>query len=130
MKKSRKHPKIKIESYGRYSKWNRGSRDLPKILEFTDTIKSEEGNEFGMILHITAGKGAKIQYCIQHPPFKDANGNVEPDFTGEYLVSTNDYKFYIGDCIWLPVEDKTGKWVISVEFEGKVVAEKVFNVID
>jgi hypothetical protein len=129
MKKSKKNPKIKIESFGRYSKWERGSRELPKILEFTNIIKSEENVEFGMILHISSGKGSKLQYCIQHPPFKDAKGNVEPDFTGEYLVNTNNYKFYIGDCIWLPLEDKVGKWIVSVEFEGKVVAEKVFEVV-
>lgn len=129
MKKSKKHPKIKIDSYGQYSKWDRGSRELPKIKAFTQTIKAEEGNEFGMILHITSGKGAKIYYRIQHPPFRDATGNIEPDFTGEYLVNSNDYKFYIGDCIWLPVDDKVGKWVVSVEFEGKIVAEKEFMVV-
>lgn len=129
MKKSKKHPKIKIESYGLYSKWMRGSRELPKIREFAQTIKAEEGNEFGMILHITSGKGAKINYRIQHPPFRDVKGEIEPDFTGEYLVNSNNYRFYIGDCIWLPVEDKVGKWIVSVEFEGKVVAEKTFLVV-
>lgn len=129
MKKSKKHPKIKIESYGRYSKWNRGSKELPHIMEFTDTILSEEGNEFGMILHISGGKGAKLDYCIKHPDFTDANGNLEPDFTGTYLVNSNDFKFFIGDCIWLPVEDKVGNWTIQVEFEGKVVAEHIFKVI-
>lgn len=128
MKKSKKHPKIKVESFGRYSKWDRGSRVLPKILEFTTSIKAEEEAEFGMILHITAGKGSKLKYCIQHPPFKDAEGNVEPDFTGEFLVNSNDYKFYIGDCIWLPLEDKVGKWIVSVEFESEIVAEKQFSV--
>lgn len=129
MKKSKKHPKIKIESYGLYSKWMRGSRELPKIKEFAQMIKAEEGNEFGMILHITSGKGAKINYRIQHPPFRDVEGEIEPDFTGEYLVNSNNYRFYIGDCIWLPVEDKVGKWIVSVEFEGKVVAEKTFLVV-
>lgn len=129
MKKSKKHPKIKVESFGRYSKWKRGSKELPKILEFTHTIKSEEGNEFGFILHITGGKGAKLDYCIQHPPFTDAHGNLEPDFVGTYHVNTNDYKFFIGDCIWLPLEDKVGDWIVSVEFEGKTVAEHVFKVV-
>ena len=129
MKKSKKHPKIKIESYGRYSSWDRSSRALPKILEFTNTILSEEGNEFGMVLHITGGKGSKLNYRIIHPPFKDEKGKIEPDFTGTYLVNTNDYKFYIGDCIWLPVEDKVGDWIVEVEFEGKVVAAKRFEVV-
>lgn len=130
MKKSKKHPKIKIESFGRYSKWNRNSKELPKILEFTDTIISEEGIEFGMILHITGGKGSKMDYRIKHPPFKDSDGIIEPDFTGTYLVNTNDYKFYIGDCIWLPLDDKVGDWIVQVEYEGKVVAEHKFEVME
>ena len=128
MKKSKKKPKVKIDSYGRYSKWERGSRELPKILEFTETIRALEGNEFGMVLHITGGKGARLHYCIKHPPFIGSNGKVAPDFIGEYLVSSNDYRFFIGDSIWLPVEDKVGKWVISVEFEGNTVAEKTFEI--
>jgi hypothetical protein len=106
-----------------------GSRDIPKILEFTNIVEAIEGNEFGMILHITGGKGSKIDYCIKHPPFKDKNGNTEPDFTGTCLVNTNDYKFYIGDCIWLPLEDKCGTWLVQVLFEGKVIAEEKFEVI-
>jgi hypothetical protein len=129
MKKSKKHPKIKIESFGRYTKWKRGSRELPKILEFTNTIDCLEGQEFGMILHITGGKGSKLDYRIIHPDFTDDNGNIEPDFTGTYLVNTNDYKFYIGDCIWLPLEDKCGTWIVQVEFERKIVAEEKFDLI-
>lgn len=129
MKKSKKKPKFKIESFGRYSHWERGSKELPKIQEFTDTILSEEGNEFGMILHITGGKGAKIYYCIKHPPFKDKFGNIESDFKGEYFVNSNNSHFFIGDCIWLPIEDKVGEWIISVEFEGRLIEEKKFKVI-
>lgn len=129
MKKSKKRPKIKVESFGRYTPWNRESKDLPKILEFTNTIKSEDGNEFGMILHITGGKGSKLDYRIVHPTFRNANGDIETDFTGNYLVNTNDYKFFIGDCIWLPVEDKVGEWIVQVEFEGKLIAEQKFNII-
>jgi hypothetical protein len=130
MKKSKKHPKITIESFGLYTKWDRESKALPKILEFTNTIRSEEGIEFGMILHITHGKGSKLNYRIKHPPFTDSESNIEPDFTGTYLINTNDYKFYIGDCIWLPLADKVGDWIIQVEFEGNVIAEKTFKVVN
>jgi hypothetical protein len=129
LKKSIKHPKIKVESYGRYTKWNCEKRDLPKILEFTNTIQAEEGNEFGIILHVTRGKGINLNYCIKHPPFKDANGTIEPDFTGTYLINTNDYKFYIGDCIWQPIEDKPGDWIIQIEYQGEIIAEHLFKVI-
>ena len=124
----KKKPVIKIESYGRYSQWDRGSKDIPHILEFTEEIKAEEGNEFGMVLYIKGGKGIRLDYCIKHPPFTDKDGNVEPDFVGEYYVNSNDHKFYIGDCIWLPITDKTGKWVITVELEGSLVAQKSFLV--
>jgi hypothetical protein len=130
MKKSRKHPKIKIESFGRFSNWNRTSKELPQILEFTNTIKAKQGNEFGIILHISAGKGTKLDYCIKHPPFKDMKGNIEPEFTGTYFINSNDYRFYIGDCIWLPVEDKIGPWEILVEWEGEIIAQQIFEVID
>ncbi|MBN1117393.1 MAG: DUF3859 domain-containing protein [Bacteroidales bacterium] len=122
-------PQIKIESFGIFSSWDRNSKDLPRVEEFTEEIPAIEGKEFGMILHITGGKGIKLDFCIKHPPFKDSKGIVEPDFTGVYHVSTNDYKFYLGDCIWLPVEDKAGIWHLIVEWKGKIIAEKKFNII-
>lgn len=125
----RKKPKIRIESYGRYSRWERGNRKLPKILEFTQTIEAIEGNEFGMILKIEGGKGMRLDFCIKHPPFRDESGNLEPDFTGEYFVNSNRYEFYIGDCIWLPVEDKIGAWEIMVSHDGQELARKVFHVV-
>ncbi|MBN1949592.1 MAG: DUF3859 domain-containing protein [Bacteroidales bacterium] len=125
----KKNPEIKTVSYGRYTPWERGSRHLPKILEFTSLIAAIEGNEFGMIIKITGGRGIRLEYRIQHPPFKDASGRPEPDFTGEYYVPSNEYEFYIGDCIWLPVEDKAGAWIVSVYFEGKSVAKQKFEVI-
>lgn len=127
-KNSKRKPKIIIDSFGRYSKWNRSSRELPKILEFTENIESVEGNEFGMVLHILGGRGIHLEYCIKHPPFTDKYGNPEPDFTGEYVVKSNDNKFYIGDSIWLPVEDKVGIWEVIVRHNAEIIASKKFNV--
>lgn len=124
-----KKPVIRIESFGRYSKWEKGSKKLPVILEFTDRIEAFEGNEFGMILRIIGGRGLKLGYCIKHPAFKDSTGKVEPDFTGEYYVNSNDFHFYIGDCIWLPVEDKAGKWTVIVEHDNKAIASKSFQIV-
>jgi len=129
MNMKKKKPLIQVESYGRYSKWDRESRQLPKIREFTNTIEASEGNEFGMILRITAGKGLRLDYCIKHPPFNDRNGNTEPDFRGEYFVRSNNFEFFIGDCIALPVEDKTGTWKVIVYLKGKEVAKHTFKVI-
>lgn len=123
---AKKKPQIKIESFGRYTNWNRGSKELPHIEEFTEEIIAKEDVEFGMILHIVGGKGIKLNYCIKHPPFKDDSGNPEPDFTGEYYINSNDYRFYIGDCIWAPAEDKCGIWIIIVEHEQRIIAEKKF----
>ena len=125
----KKQLKIKIETFGRYSKWDRNSRKLPEIIEFTNTIEAIEGNEFGMVLRILGGKGLKLDFCIKHPPFRDSEGKPEPDFIGEHYVSSNDYRFYIGDCIWLPVEDKAGIWELFVSFQGNIVASKTFRVV-
>ncbi len=125
----RKKAKFRIESYGRYTAWDRNSKELPRILEFTETIEATEGNEFGMIIKIESGKGERLDFCIKHPPFKDTNGNIAPDFTGEYYVKSNKDYFFIGDCIWLPLEDKKGNWVIEV-FHGKSrIASKNFKVV-
>ena len=125
----RKKPKIKLESFGRYTKWERGSRQLPRILEFTNRVEAIEGNEFGLILKIEGGKGMKLDFIIKHPPFKDINGNIEPDFIGEYFVNSNSYEFYIGDCIWEPIDDKIGLWQIIVYYEGNQIASQSFDII-
>ena len=128
MKKSKKKFEVAIESYGRYTQWKRGSRDLPKIIEFTGVIKAYEGNEFGVILRIRKGKGVKLDYYIKRPAAKDDN-ITESDYTGMHIIRSNDYKFFIGDCIDYPVQDKLGKWIISIFSEGILLAEKSFDVV-
>lgn len=129
MKRSHKKFSVEIESYGLYSKWNKESRGLPKIQEFTSTIHAVADNEFGMILRIRKGKGATIEYLIKHPPLTNAKGETEPGFTGEYLVTSNDYRFYIGDSIGEPVEDKKGTWQIIVYYYNEIIAQKKFTII-
>ena len=124
-----KKPEFKVISYGRYSKWERGSKKLPTVLEFTNTIKAYEGNEFGMILRIIRGKGTKLTYCIKYPSFLNRDGIKAPDYIGEYFVNSNDFQFYIGDCIWLPIEDKIGTWEVIVFHEVKTVASKSFLIL-
>ncbi|MBN1598414.1 MAG: DUF3859 domain-containing protein [Bacteroidales bacterium] len=126
---AKKKPVITVESYGKYTRWERGSKVLPKILDFTTIIEAIEGNEFGIIISIEKGKGIKLDFSIKHPPFKDSEGNMEPDYTGEYYVNSNRYRFYIGDSIWMPVEDKLGEWEISVFTEGKKIVSKIFSVV-
>ena len=116
-------------SYGHYSTWDRKSKQLPKILEITDTIRAETGTEFGYILKIKKGKGKRLEFRIVHPPFKDENGNVADDFTGEYFINSNDYEFFLGDCIWEPLHDKLGAWRLITTIDGQVVADKTLYLI-
>jgi hypothetical protein len=125
----KKKPDIRIDTYGRYSAWDTSTKELPEILEFTETIEAAEGNEFGMVLRIRGGKGLKLAFCIKHPPFIGKRGKPEPDFTGEYYVNSNDFRFFIGDGIRPPAEDKAGKWEIFVYFEGEIIASRSFQVI-
>ena len=125
---SKQKPIIQIESYGLYSKWNRNSKDLPAIKEFTVNIPAVEDNEFGYILHIKKGKGLKIHFSINHPNITDEKGQIMPPFTGEVFINSNDFRFYIGDCIWAPVENKTGNWEIVTLLNNSCIASKTFNV--
>ena len=114
-------------SFGEYSKWNSKSKEIPKILNITTEIEAEPGTEFGYVLEIKQGKGETIEFRIDHPPFNDENDNVEPPFTGEQLIRTNNYLFYLGDCIWDPPEDKFGDWELITFYKGKIVAQKTFR---
>lgn len=125
----RKHPTFKMYSFGEYSKWDRESKTIPKILNFSTEIKAEIGTEFGYVLHIKQGKGEVVSFKIEHPPFTDDKGNIMPPFTGEQFIRTNDFEFYLGDCIWEPLEDKLGKWELTTYYKGKVVAQKKFLLV-
>ncbi|MFB6317041.1 DUF3859 domain-containing protein [Saccharicrinis sp. FJH54] len=117
-------PSFEIYTYGIYSKWDRDSKDIPKIIKITDRIPAEIDIEFGYLLKIKRGKGIRLEFKIEHPPFKDDKGKTRPPFTGEHYVNGNDWEFFLGDTIWEPVSDKIGKWTLSTYYEGKVVAKK------
>ena len=114
-------------SFGEYSKWNRESKEIPKVLDITTKIKAKIGAEFGYVLHIKNGKGEKLTFKIEHPPFNDDDGNLRPPFIGEQFIRNNDYQFYLGDCIWEPLEDKMGEWKLTTYYNGEIVANKTFN---
>jgi hypothetical protein len=69
-------------------------------------IKSDIGTEFGYVLHINKAKGKRIDFRIDHPPFKGEDGKVRPPFTGQVFINSNQYEFFLGDCVWEPLEDK------------------------
>lgn len=126
---SRKKIDIELYSYGEYSEWDRNSRNLPKIVNITEIIEAQIGTEFGYVLKIKRGKGKKLTFKITHPPFKDEQGDIAPDFEGEYFISTKDHEFFLGDCVWEPLEDKLGDWRLITYLDDKVVADKTLHLI-
>ena len=125
-------PKKKIDvdfySYGIYDGGVSATKSIPKIKKFTTAIPAVLDIEFGMVVKISSAKGKRLDYCIDHPPFKDKRGNVEPSFTGSVFIKNNSYDFYIGDTIWEPIDDKCGTWTLSCSIDGKQIAKKSFTI--
>jgi hypothetical protein len=128
MKRSNKAlPEVEIISYGKYTRWNARSKDLPELEDLTYEIEAELDVEFGMLVEIRHGKGRYLEFIIHHPPFKDKSGNIAPSFVGEYQIRTNPYRFFLGDTIWEPVDDKKGDWELIIKIDNQVVAQKVLK---
>ena len=126
---ARKSPEVEIHSYGLYDGWNRESKELPNLVAITNEITAELDVEFGYILRIRNARNCKITYRIDHPSFKDSSGNAAPPFDGELYVKTNDYRFFLGDTIWNPVEDKRGEWRLITWLDNKRVADKTLLLV-
>ncbi len=126
---AKKKIEINMKSWGIYTHWDRSSRELPKIKKFTHTIPSVVDIEFGYILHIKGAKGKQIEFVMKHPPFTDEQGNIRPDFEGSQFINSNDWQFFLGDTIWLPVENKCGVWEIITYLDGREIARKSFNIV-
>lgn len=125
----KRKPTFKIYSFGEYEKWDRNSKAIPKIINFSTKIKAKAGTEFGYVLHVKQGKGETLTFEIKHPPFSDNQGNILPPFTGSQFIRTNDFQFYLGDCIWEPISTKTGKWELTTWYKNQIVAHKIFDLI-
>lgn len=125
MKKSNKPlPEVEIINYGRYSSWDRDSKALPEFQELTETVEASVDVEFGMIVEIRKGKGRYLDFRIDHPPFEDSEGNIEPPFEGTFRVKQNPYRFFLGDTVWEPVEDKKGEWKLSLFIDDVELVSK------
>ena len=59
----------------------------------------------------------------------DRQGNIVPSFEGEYQIKANPYRFFLGDTIWEPVEDKRGIWEFIVRIDQQQVAKKKLELI-
>lgn len=116
-----------LYSYGEYSRWERTSKKLPKLLKITDKIRIQPDIEFGYVIKIKGAKGKVVEFCIDHPPFKNDQGKVMPSFKGEYFVNSNDYEFFLGDTVWEPYDDKAGEWTLTTQMDGKVIAQKTIT---
>lgn len=131
---AKRTPVIEISSYGIYSLWDAKSKDLPKIKEFTQVVTADEEVEFGFTVNIKKAKGELLEYCIYHPGVINKKGKVLAPFDGEVYVRSNDWDFYLGDTIQLlcPInglESNLGEWRMTMEMQGKVIAEKTFKVV-
>lgn len=119
---------VKLRSCGIYTDWDKDSKQLPKFREATRRVPAEIGIEFGYVVDIRGAKNYELDYCIDHPGILDAEGNRRPPFDGTVYVKQNDWKFFLGDTIWAPIEDKLGPWRLTLELDGKLVADETFEV--
>ena len=118
-----------MHSYGLYDGWDRNSKDLPNLVKITSEIEAELGIEFGYILRIRNARNSKITFCIDHPPFKDSAGETAAPFEGELYVKTNDFRFFLGDTNWAPLEDKRGTWRLITWLDGVKVADHTLTLL-
>lgn len=124
---AKRKPEVRMRTYGIYTKWDSSSKELPRFTDCTTRIRADIDVEFGFIVNVKGGKNQELAYCIDHPGILDADGVVRPPFTGVVYIKTNDWDFYLGDTIWEPVSDKLGKWRMTLELNGNVVADKTFE---
>jgi len=118
----------KVVNHGIYRGWNGDSRDLPELDKVSDSVPAHAETEFGYIINIKGARGKILEFSIEHPPFRDDQGEVVPAFTGELYVRSNDWDFFLGDKVWEPIEDKIGDWRLVTKIEGKVLEDRTFRV--
>ncbi|WP_258104682.1 DUF3859 domain-containing protein [Marinoscillum sp. MHG1-6] len=128
-KKNKKVIEIDIVSYGLYTEWDRESSDLPKFIELTQVVEAAIGIEFGMIVEIRKARGRYLDFLIEHPPFYNDGGELEPSFRDTFRVKHNPFQFFLGDTVWEPIEDKKGDWTLSILDGEEVLVSKEFRVV-
>ncbi len=124
---AKKKPEITIKSYGLYTRWDRSSKALPKVIKHTREVPATLDIEFGYTLEIRGAKGSKISFIMKHPPFLNEAGEVAADFIGEDIINSNEWYFFLGDTVWEPIEDKCGEWELITFLDSKEIARMKFN---
>ncbi|MBB1323284.1 DUF3859 domain-containing protein [Shewanella sp. SR43-8] len=119
---------VSIIYSGIFSQWDNSSDELPRLLQATVHVPALIDTEFGFITRIKKAKNQILTYCIYHPNIPDDDGNIRPPFEGEVFIKENDWRFYLGDCIWAPVNNKLGNWRMTLTLNGKIIADKTFKV--
>lgn len=119
---------VSIIYSGIFSQWDNSSDELPRLLQATVHVPALIDTEFGFITRIKKAKNRILTYCIYHPDIPDDDGNIRPPFEGEVFIKENDWRFYLGDCIWAPVNNKLGNWRMTLTLNGKIIADKTFKV--
>jgi hypothetical protein len=122
------NPIFKIESFGIYDGFDDAGKSLPKISQHTVLIPAQIDIEFGLTLSAKKAKGISLDWCIKHPNICDKKGKEMAPFEGSVIVRNNDWRFYLGDTIWLPVDDKVGNWHMYIQYNNSVVAQQTFDV--
>ncbi len=120
---------FEISSYGIYENWDEKRKSLPKIKTFTTNIPTQLEIEFGFILKAKKSKGKRLDWTIFHPDVTDNVGHVMAPFEGVVYVRNNDWEFYLGDTVWPPIHDKVGDWLMVIECDGKIIAQKTFSLL-
>lgn len=126
---AKQKPVVEIRSFGIYTKWDSGSKELPRVVEFTRAVPAEIDIEFGIVANIKRAKNQVIDYCIYHPGILDADGRERPPFDGQVYAKTNDWDFFLGDTIWNPIDDKIGPWRMTIAIDGALVADETLSVV-
>ncbi|WP_044303909.1 DUF3859 domain-containing protein [Rhodopirellula sallentina] len=124
---AKRKTEVRLRTHGIYSKWESGSKDLPRLQEVTTDVPAVVDVEFGFVVNIKNAKNQELYFCIDHPGIRDDLGKRRAPFDGTVYVKTNDWDFYLGDTVWEPIADKIGEWRMWLELDGKVIAEKTFS---
>lgn len=126
---ARSKPQVEVKSFGIYTQWESESKELPRVVEFTRQIPAVVDIEFGIVVNIKKAKNELINFCIHHPGIKDEAGKVRAPFDGQVYAKTNDWDFFLGDTIWLPIEDKLGPWQLTIEIAGRQLVDETLQIV-